>query len=161
MARNGARPEEKEAARGQYDRALGSLDEARAYVDETCVRSPIPGVIGKRYADEDEIVPSGFPVLTVLDTRDVWAELNLPETELARLRPGSVVTGTIHALGRSARFRVASIAAAADVANWRAQNDRGSFEVRSFTVTLRPEGRIPGLRPGMTVAVELENGGGQ
>jgi HlyD family secretion protein len=155
MAANGARPEERSMARAQFDRASQTLEEARAYFDESRVSSPIDGIVSRRYADPGELVSTGFPVVTIMDPEDMWAELNLPETELSALRVGDSMTGHIHGLDRDARFRVAHIAAMADFANWRAQDDRGTFEVRSFTVTLRPMEARTDLRPGMTVTFEL------
>ena len=155
MAQSGARDEEKAMARGQYDRALQALEEARSYQDETHALAPIAGIVSKRYADPGELMSTGYPVISLMDSRDVWAELNLPETELRYLKVGDRVEGMVNGLGKTATFRVEHIAVMADFANWRAQDDRGSFEVRSFTVTLRPLGRVEGMRPGMTVRFEI------
>lgn len=156
MARSGARREEKEMARGQMVRAEQSLEEVRSFLDETVLRSPVAGIVAKRYADAGELVATGYPVLSILDPSDSWAELNIPAPDLEKIRVGMKLRGQVHGLGRSVVFRVSSIASMADFANWRAQNERGSFEVRSFTVKLRPEsGSVPGLRPGMTVTFDL------
>lgn len=155
LARNGTRSEERSMARGQYDRAANTLEEARAYLDESSVAAPIDGIVSRRYADPGELVATGYPVVSIMDPDDMWAELNLPETELRHLRVGDSVTGMVHGLGRAMHFRITHIAAMADFANWRAQDDRGSFEVRSFTVTLRPLRHMPGLRPGMTVTFDI------
>ena len=155
MAKSGARDEEKAMARGQYDRALQALEEARSYQDETHALAPIAGIVSKRYADPGELMSTGYPVVSIMDSRDVWAELNLPETELRYLKIGDRVEGLVNGLGKTVSFRVEHIAAMADFGNWRAQDDRGSFEVRSFTVTLRPVGNVDGIRPGMTVRFEI------
>lgn len=155
MARNGARSEERAMAQGNYSRASSTVEEARSYLDESVLRAPIAGIVAKRYNDVGEMVSAGYPVLTLLDPADTWIELNVPEFELRYLRIDSRLWAEVPALGRSIALRVRNIAAMADYANWRAQDERGSFEVRSFTVTLRPEQPVAGLRPGMTVRVRL------
>ena len=142
-------------ARGQFDRAVHSLEEAHAFMDESILASPINATIAKRYVDPGEMVSAGYPLLTLIDLDDIWVELNLPETELSGLRVGSTIVGTIPALDRRLPFRIEHIAVMPDFANWRAQNDRGTFEVRSFTVTLRPARTVANLRPGMTVNIEM------
>jgi HlyD family secretion protein len=155
MARNGARREERAMAHGNFSRANSTVDEARSYLDESVLRAPIAGVIAKRYNDVGEMVSAGYPVLTLLDLDDTWIELNVPESELRLLHLGSTVRAEVPALGDIITLRVSNIAAMADYANWRAQDERGSFELRSFTVTLRPVRPIAGLRPGMTVRVRF------
>ncbi|MBE0643444.1 MAG: HlyD family efflux transporter periplasmic adaptor subunit [Bacteroidetes bacterium] len=155
MAEKGARSEEKAMARGQFDRASQTLVEAESYFEETSGRAPIDGIVSKRYADSGELVSTGYPVLTIMDPKDMWAELNLPETELRRVHVGDVLPGTVNGTGKRLSFRVENIAAMADFANWRAQNDRGSYEVRSFCITLRPTRQTKNMRPGMTVVFEL------
>lgn len=155
MARTGARTEEKAMAEGQYQRAAQTLEEARSYLDESRIFSPVSGIVQKRLVDAGELVSTGYPVLTIIDTDDVWAELNLPETELQRVRKGDELKGEVHGLGETLRFRVASIAPMAEFANWRAQDDRGSFEIRSFTIKLYPIETQLHLRPGMTVLFKI------
>ncbi len=155
MAQKGARTEERAMARGQFDRASQTLVEAESYLEETTGRAPIDGIVSKRYADTGELVSTGYPVLTIMDPNDMWAELNLPETELRRIRVGDILPGTVNGIGKKLSFRVENIAAMADFANWRAQNDRGSYEVRSFSVTLRTIHPERDMRPGMTVVFEL------
>ena len=155
MARAGPRDEERRMARGQYDRARQALEEARSYLDESAGVAPLTGTVTRLFVDEGELVASGYPILSVLDTHDTWAVLNLPETELHLLRVGDTIPGIVRGLNQTADFRVEDLAAMADFANWRAQDDRGTFEVRSFTVTLRPTDPVPGLRPGMTVQFDL------
>ncbi len=155
MVRTGARSEERRMARGQYDRALQARAEAESYLEETVGLAPATGIVTRVYADVGELVAAGYPVLSILDPSDFWAELNVPETELHLLGVGDTVPGTIRGLDQVVDFQVENLAAMADFANWRAQDDRGTFEVRSFTVTLRPAEPVAGLRPGMTVQFVL------
>ncbi len=157
MAQKGARNQEKMMARGQVTRAKETMNEARAYFDETIARSPWGGIVVKRYVDRGELVATGYPVVSIIDTTDAWAELNLPANELEKIKVGMTMKGKIHGLGITAEFRVMNIAAMADFANWRSTGDNATFDIRSFTVKLVPTKKnIPSLRPGMTVTFDLD-----
>ena len=41
-------------------------------------------------------------------------------------------------------------------ATWKSTKQVGSYDMRTFEVRLRPEGRVEGLRPGMTAIIELK-----
>ncbi len=158
MAQNGSRIEDKMIAAGQYSRAVYSLDEVRVYLDESEIKSFIGGIVAKRYADEGELVSTGYPVISVIDTTDNWVELNLPETELSILRIGMILEGSINGLGINEKFRITSFSALSDYANWRTTADKATFDVRTFTVRLKPvRGIISSLRPGMTVNFDFSN----
>lgn len=152
MAITGARSEQKDMARGQLRRAIESMEEVAAYLDESIVTSPIKGIVSKRYVDAGELVATGYPILTIIDPNDVWVELNLPAMELENIKIGDVLQARIDGLGKTAKFRVTNFSAMADYANWRISADKSTFETRSFTVKLKPtDGYIESLRPGMTV----------
>jgi HlyD family secretion protein len=155
MAKNGSRSQEKAMAYGQYQRALGSIDEAQAYLDETVVYAPAGGICVKRYAELGEVIAAGYPVVAFVDPEDTWVELNLTETDLQKLSIGKEIDGFINSTGRTERWKVTNYSAMADFANWRAQNEKGAFDIRTFTVKLRPVGNLTGLRPGMTVSFDL------
>lgn len=158
MAKKGARSQEKRMASGQVNRASQAMEEAKAYLDETIVCSPWSGIVSKRYVDIGELVATGYPVISIVDTTDAWAELNLPAQELEKLKIGMVISGRVYGLGTTEKFRVASFSAMADFANWRSTSDKSTFDVRSFTVKLVPlRKHIPSLRPGMTVCFDLNN----
>jgi HlyD family secretion protein len=158
MALTGARVQEKRMAAGQVSRANESLEEARSYFDESILKSPLGGLVSKRYLDVGELAAVGYPVVTIIDTNDVWAELNLPATELEKLKIGMLIKGRVHGIGTYEQFKVVNFSAMADFANWRSVSDKATFDIRSFTVRLVPVNKsIPNLRPGMTVSFDLNN----
>ncbi len=158
MAKKGARNQEKMMAKGQVTRAKETVNEARAYFDETILRSHWGGLVSKRYADRGELVATGYPVISIIDTNDAWCELNLPANELEKLKVGMVIKGRIYGTGTTEEFRIMNFSAMADFANWRSTGDNATFDVRSFTVKLVPvKKNIPSLRPGMTVSFDLDH----
>ena len=158
MAVTGARNQEKRMAQGQVSRATQGLEEVKAYLDESVVKSPWGGIVAKRYLDVGELAAVGYPVITIVDTNDVWAELNLPANELEQIKIGMIIKGRVHGIGSFEQFKVVNFSAMADFANWRSTSDKATFDVRSFTVRLVPINKsIPNLRPGMTVSFDLNN----
>ncbi len=154
MVKKGARKEQVEAARGLVHQAENAVQEALSYQQETLIKSPIDGELSKRLLDAGEITAAGYPVFTVLDTADVWVTLQLREDQLAHIRKGQTVKGTIPALSnKQVSFRVSHFASMADFATWRATNQKGDFDLKTFEVRLRPEAVVKGLRPGMTVRI--------
>lgn len=158
MAKKGSRTEEKLMAKGQLEKARMAKEEVNSYLDETIISAQMGGIIAKKYIDAGEIVAPGFPVLSIIDTTDAWAELNLPANELEKIKIGMEIQGKIHGLGIIETFKVVSFSAMADYANWRTTIDKATYDVRTFTVKLKPiNSKISSLRPGMTVSFDLNN----
>ncbi|MDQ8037581.1 MAG: HlyD family efflux transporter periplasmic adaptor subunit [Pedobacter sp.] len=153
MARNGARPEDREAASAQAKAAGGVVQEVNSYLSELEVRAPEAGEITGILAEPGEIVPAGFPVVSVLDTSSRWLVLQLPETLLNHYQTGARFQAHIPALGKSQEFTVYYVAAMADFATQRARKSGRDYDIRLFEVRARPADST-GLRPGMTVLVD-------
>ena len=158
LAIEGARSEQKDMAAGQLTRAMESLNEVGVYLDESYIISPVDGLIAKRYVDKNEIAASGYPVLTVVDPQDVWVELNLPSNELEHLKIGDILKAKIDGSGEIAEFKVENFSVLSDFANWRSTSDKSTYDIRTFTVKLKPQSKLSkSVRPGMTVRFDLNN----
>ncbi|OUX96342.1 MULTISPECIES: HlyD family secretion protein [Hyphomonadaceae] len=148
----GARDEDKLAASGQLEQALGAFAEVEAAAAETRIASPADGEVGRRLAQVGELVPQGFPVFMVTETGDPWVTIFVREDQFSDLRRAAVYKGTIPALGdKEAEFQVTFIAPAGNFATWRATRQSSGYDVKSFEVHLKPTEPIERLRPGMTV----------
>lgn len=86
--RNGANPEDIQAARARVDGAMAAVKGARRRVDDCIVTSPIGGVITRRGFDVGEIVPAGGGVLTISKTDRVRLKIYVAENELGRVNLG-------------------------------------------------------------------------
>jgi len=157
MAKAGARSEQKRMALGQYEAALSALREVNTYCDESTIKAPVSGIISKRYFDKGELVSKGFPVFSIVDTKDVWVELNLPESEMKYFKIGDKPLGFVHSIDKKVRFKAQNYSVLPDYDNWRAKNEQSTFEIRSFTLKMIPCEKIDNLRPGMTVSFKLNN----
>lgn len=158
MVRNGARPEELEAAEGLLQSASNALSEARSWQRETVVLSPCDGIVQKRYLGAGEIMGAGSPILVLIRPEDTWVALPVREDQLAGIKLGSTLIGRIPALGMdSVEFKVTWMTSMGDFATWRSTNRKGDADLRSFEVRLMPKTQAPGLLPGMTVRFSAEH----
>ena len=156
----GAGKEDKAAAAAKVRQAQGAVNEVEAYIRDAMVYSPVTGEVSSVVAETGELVGNGYPVVTILDTSDMWVTFNIKETMLPKIKVGTKMLGEIPALGCTAEFEVSYIAVQADFATWNATRTQGGFDIRTFAVKAKPAaGTLEGLRPGMSVLVnwsELE-----
>ena len=156
MALEGARAEQKLAAREKAKMAAGAVAEVQAYTAELQVLTPAAGEVTQVLLQPGELAPQGFPVVTLTDMSDAWALFHVREDRLKDFQKGSEFSARIPALGEKPyRFRVSHVAVLGDFATWRATDSQQGFDMRSFEVEARPVEPIPQLRVGMSVLVEL------
>ena len=156
MTLEGAREETKVAAREQAKMAAGGVAEVEAYLADTRIASPHEGEVAQVLLRSGELAPQGFPVVTLLDMKDAWAQFHVREDLLPRFPVGTEFDARIPGLGdQTVRFKVTHVAAMGDFATWRATDTRQGFDMKSFQVEARPLQPVEGLRVGMSVLVEL------
>lgn len=156
MAHAGARVEDEQALDAQARLAEAKLAEVESMRADVQLRSPISGEVNKVLVRQGELVSAGYPLVTLVDLNDVWAVVQLREEYLTHIRMGETFTARIPALGNKAvTFRVTYIAPLGDFATWRATNNAGSFDLKTFEVHGRPVDPVPGLRPGMSVIFDI------
>lgn len=156
MALEGAREETKIAAREQAKMAAGGVAEVEAYLADTRIASPHEGEVAQVLLRSGELAPQGFPVVTLLDMKDAWAQFHIREDLLPRFPLGTEFDARIPGLGdQTVRFKVTHVAVMGDFATWRATDTRQGFDMKSFQVEARPLQPVDGLRVGMSVLVEL------
>ncbi len=160
MAVTGARSEDRAAAGALADQAAGAVSEVNAYLAEARLASPIDGQIAERVLDPGEIVAPGYPIVSVVDLSDIWVTFAMREDRLAGLKIGDRLRGTVPALGirEPVEFEVTYLAPMGDFATWRATNDVGDFDRKTFEVRARPTASIAGLRPGMSILIPWRRG---
>jgi HlyD family secretion protein len=156
MTLEGAREETKIAAREQAKMAAGGVAEVEAYLADTRINTPHAGEVAQVLLRSGELAPQGFPVVTLLDMEDAWAQFHVREDLLPRFPVGTEFDAKIPGLGdQTVRFKVTHVAVMGDFATWRATDSRQGFDMKSFQVEARPLQPVEGLRVGMSVLVEL------
>jgi HlyD family secretion protein len=156
MVLKGARSEEIDAVESLFHQAENGFKEAIAYQQELDLKAPAAGEISKCISDAGEVINSGYPIFTILQSNDSYVVLQIREDKLNQIKKGKIFTGKIPALGnRAEEFEVNYIAAMGDFATWKPTNQKGEFDLKTFEIHLRSKNQIDGLRPGMTVNISL------
>jgi len=96
-----AREEDRHRAEAAVSRAAAQLAEARAYLEKTFVRSPIDGVILRKFRHAGESVSTQFdsPIVTLADDSVLRVRLDVDESDVARLRVGQAAFVIAEAYG--------------------------------------------------------------
>ena len=155
MAKEGAREEQKEAARAQEEVYAGKVDEVNSYIKETKQYAYHSGEVSQILIHSGELAPTGFPVVTLVDINDSWAKFHVREDLLYHFKKGEFLRLEVPALQHSYDFEVTHISVMGEYATWRAAEAGKGFDLKSFEVELRPKEAIEGLRVGMSVLIQL------
>jgi HlyD family secretion protein len=154
-AKKGARYEDKASAGALVMQADGVLTEVSSYLSENHICSPVNAEVANIIAEQGELIPAGYPVITLVDLNDVWVTFNLREDLLSSVRKGSTFRARFPALGmKEAVLKVTYINALGDFATWNATKTMGDFDMKTFEVHAVPVDKVDGLRPGMTALVD-------
>jgi len=87
----GSRPEEISAAQADVRLARGRLAEAEANYENTILRSPIDGVVLKRFMRPGESIRFemvGMPILSLTDDSRIMVRAEIDETDVAKVKIG-------------------------------------------------------------------------
>ena len=156
MAKEGARIEDKKAAKGQMNAAGGMVSEAKAYYKELEIYAPVSGEVSSKLAEESEVMPAGYPLFTIQKLEDIYAVIHVREDFLNDFKMGTEISGKLPAFDNdSQKFKVTYIAPMADFADWIPTADKGRLDMKTFEIHLTPISKIEGLRPGMSINIEL------
>ncbi|HFQ5142607.1 TPA: HlyD family secretion protein [Vibrio vulnificus] len=155
MAKEGVRDETKLAAAEKARMAAGAVAEVEAYANDTRIESWFDGEVSQVLLQSGELAPQGFPVVTVIDTQDAWAVLNVREDLLKHFKKDQTFSAYLPALDKKVEFKVSHIAVMGDFATWRATDASKGFDLRTFEVEARPVTPVNDLRMGMSLVVEL------
>lgn len=101
-------------AKADVQKASAELHMAAARVSGCEIRAPYDGRVVKRAAHVHESIPTGRPLLKILDDTDFTIELIVPSSALAWLRPGQKFQLHIDDTGRNYPAHIAVIGAEID-----------------------------------------------
>jgi len=166
-----ARTADVEMLRQQWE-ALGhdaeqveaQIHEKDVALSDRVVRSPIDGIVDRKFVEPGEYVIPGQRLLLVHDPKAVWIEANVKETKLASLKPGQPVVVSVDAYpgvdfaGRVERIGNAATSAFALLPS---PNPSGNFTKITQRVPVRiavNQREETPLRPGMMVEVDIDAG---
>ena len=158
LAAEGLQREDREASRNMVEAAASSVDEMQALLVDARLTAPADGQIAGIYPKRGELVAPGAPIMTLVTLDDSYVVFNVREDLMPHFRMGKRFTLSVPALARTdVPMTVYYISPLGSFATWKSTKEVGSYDMRTFEIRLRPEHRVEGLRPGMTVLLELKD----
>ncbi len=154
MARNGARSQEKQAARKQAEAAQGAVDLINSMLREMVQVATVAGEVSDIFPMEGELVGLGSPIMNIALTDDMWGVFNVREDQLEGMKVGDELTAYVPAFKQDLRLRVSNIKDEGSFATWKATKTSGQYDLKTFEVKAVPVEQIEGLRPGMSLIVK-------
>ena len=155
MAVDGARIEDKKAAKALVDQASGAIAEVESYINERILLSPIDGEISERFPKPGELVGTGAPIMNVVDLNDIWVTFSIREDLLKNIKMGSELNALIPALdNKKVTLKVYYMKDMGTYAAWKATKTTGQYDAKTFEVRARPTEKIQDFRPGMSVIMK-------
>ena len=134
-----------DSAKASADGAEARVAEAQTSLSDTSLRSPLDGVVVKRFIEVGALAAPGTVAFTVADTENVKAIFGVPDTALARIRLGSVQAITTEAYRDSVfEGRITRVSPVADPKS------------RSFEVEITVPNADQRLKAGMVAALGFE-----
>lgn len=156
LAKDGAQKEDKESARSLVNAAQGTVNEVQSLLLDARLAAPADGEIATVYVKRGELVGAGTPIMNLVVLDDIHVVLNVREDYLSRFQMGEVFVGKVPALdGDEIVFRIYYISPLGSFATWKSNLQGGNYDMRTFEIKAKPVEKIDGLRPGMSVLVEL------
>lgn len=138
----------------QKAQAEAQVKVLQAQLDDTIIKSPIDGIIVYKAFETGELVSPGASIYTVDDLNNVWARVDIEETQLEKIRLGSPVKITPGDWSKSFTGKVIEIGEVGGFATQR-EVTRGRPDIKTFRVKAGIEGPQGLLKPGMTVKVRI------
>ncbi|WP_460419009.1 efflux RND transporter periplasmic adaptor subunit [Pseudomonas sp. microsymbiont 2] len=91
LRENAATQEQLDNALAARDMALGELARTEAVIAQKTVRAPFDGRLGIRRVSQGQYLRVGDPVVSLIDTRNLYVNFSLEEQLSVQLRPGQAV----------------------------------------------------------------------
>jgi HlyD family secretion protein len=157
MAAEGARQEDRAASRNLAEAAASSVDEVAALLADAYLTAPADGQIAGIFPKQGELVAPGAAIMNLVVLTDSYVVFNVREDLMPHFHMGKRFMVDVPALGRDdVLLQIYYISPLGSFATWQSTKEVGSYDMRTFEVKMRPVEPVEGLRPGMTVLLELK-----
>lgn len=165
LAKLGGDPETPSEQFARFLNALSKRDQAARALRNTVVLAPADGIVGRVALRPGTFVEPGEPVISVVESADLWFEANLKESDLTHVRLGQPATVRVDAYPDhewQAEVVSFSPATGAEFSLLPSQNATGNWVkvIQRVPVRLRIERAPddPPLRVGMSATVSIDTG---
>lgn len=154
---------QSDQAKAELSNQQAALALAQIDLERTHITAPIDGVVGVSGAREGQFVRAGSQLVSVVPVSKLYVVANFKETQLAKFRPGQVVSVTVDTFpGKELRGHVERLSPAtgSEFSLLPPDNATGNFTKVAQRVGVRIELETDGeldalLRPGMSVVATV------
>ena len=128
-----------DSADAEFKQAAAQADTIRATIAKKTIRAPFAGRLGLRLVNLGQTLDGGDPIVSLQSMDPIFANFQLPQQELAKIRrglpvklttdalPGETIEGTITAVNPQVDSATRNVRVQATVANTREQLRPGMF----------------------------------
>ena len=142
------------AALQKINATQGQKNEIMAYYDELTIVAPIDGEVTQVISNPGELVATGYPIITLLNTDDMWVVFNIREDLLNNLQKDKEIKVYVPAIKETLNMKISYVSAMASFASWKPTNQQNNYDLKTFEVRAKPTEKIENLRPGMTAVLK-------
>lgn len=150
MAQEGARSEDKAAARAQVGRAQGAVDEVSSYRRETVLTASEDGQVAEIFPQVGELVGTGAPIMNIAITSKSWFTFNVREDKLPTIKVGDIRKVYVPALDKTVEVKISRIKNIGNFAAWKATRALDGVDLKVFEVKAIPQSNPEELIAGMS-----------
>lgn len=104
LKKSGATPGDIAGETARVKQAEAKVEVAQAQLGKTILHSPIAGIVTKKDAKVGEIVAPNAPVLSVISDQNLEIDVNVPETDIAKVNIGDPAKITLDPYGETVVF---------------------------------------------------------
>lgn len=147
LAQAGTVPEQIAAQEAQVKQYQAAVAATQAQLAKTVLRAPIAGTVTRQDAKAGEIVPANTVIVSLISASNFEIEANVPEADIAKVKPGEPAKVTLDAYGNEVVFDAAV-----------SKIDPGETVVEgvaTYKTTLQFIKADERIRPGMTANIDI------
>ena len=138
------------------DAARSTVNEVQALLMDARLTAPENGQISTIYPKRGELVGAGTPIMSLVVLDDCHVVLNVREDYMHYIRMNETFRGNVPALKvENIEFKIYYISPLGSFATWRSTKQTGTYDMKTFEIHALPLQPVDGLRPGMSVLVNL------
>ncbi len=158
--KNGARPQEIEAARARLAAADAQIATLQQAVEDATVKAPLNGVVTQKLADAGEILAPRTAIVTVADLDHAWANIYIDEPVVPRITLRQKATIYTDAGGTGLQGTVTFVSPKAEFTprNVQTAEERSKLVYR---IKVSVDNRQGVLKQGMPVEADVPLAGGR
>lgn len=142
-------------ARASVKQSEAALSLAKENLNDTVIVSTISGIVTLKAFEAGEMVPMGVTIISIVDTKNIWARSDVEETMIAKIKLGDIAYTKVDSFpNQEFKGRVVEINSEGEFATQRDVR-RGKQDIKTFRVKVKIDEPKGILKPGMSAQVKF------